>query len=712
MAKKIKATKAVKPLTVSVATIAKDEGKYIGRLIESCQPFAHEIVIGIDDTTTDNTREVCEQWAKKSKCPVIIYDYTWEKNFSKARNQGVDLCTGDWIQCLDAHEYIEKKSAETFLDSVRRLPANIKLVSGMLYNEIDANNIPCTFFFSPKMFRNNLGIYWENRVHNAIKSVDSSEALAVREMTIIHSRDQEDEQKRHVQRKEMNEDGLKTDLAEKGNKDPRSQFYLAQHHYEMKEIDNAVSTYKQYLEVSTFPEERYQACLALSEILINNDKIEEGLLYAKQAEEECIDRIEHLILQADIYMRIFQAGKTPIEKIRALKAAEVKARTACELTVPDLETWNFNVPINPHFMQGQIYSWRPWWILAQIYDINGLKKKALDCVQRVLQWCPNDQNILKIRNDLVKMTGKGKPRVAVFDKTGQFTPAMVGALSSDYEFTTSPIYSVPNADICFLEWADDNAVAASVNPPGCPTVLRIHRYEVFTEYIHKINYHNIHHIIFETEHIKAEFLKRIKLPVRQGPQVHIIPNGVDLKRFKFKERKPGKNVAVVNFLTWKKGVDEMLRIAAAHPSYTFHVAGTWQSEDLKAFCDNFIEQNRIENVKFYGWVNDTNEWLDEVDANYFLNTSLHEGLPYAVLEAMAKGICPVVRNWPGAQTVLPSGCRYADMAMIETGSGFKAYMFPEHFQSKDMRKVLKDRGYTLTAQMNATKKVFQSCLKN
>jgi glycosyltransferase involved in cell wall biosynthesis len=46
-----------------------------------------------------------------------------------------------------------------------------------------------------------------------------------------------------------------------------------------------------------------------------------------------------------------------------------------------------------------------------------------------------------------------------------------------------------------------------------------------------------------------------------------------------------------------------------------------------------------------------NEWWDGMD--YCLSTSLSEGNPNNVIEAMAKGIKPVVHRWPGSEDQFP-----------------------------------------------------------
>ena len=54
-------------------------------------------------------------------------------------------------------------------------------------------------------------------------------------------------------------------------------------------------------------------------------------------------------------------------------------------------------------------------------------------------------------------------------------------------------------------------------------------------------------------------------------------------------------------------------------------------------------------ISFYGHIDrrSLDSWWDE--KNYCLSTSLTEGNPNNVLEAMAKGIKPIVHAWPGAE---------------------------------------------------------------
>jgi hypothetical protein len=82
--------------------------------------------------------------------------------------------------------------------------------------------------------------------------------------------------------------------------------------------------------------------------------------------------------------------------------------------------------------------------------------------------------------------------------------------------------------------------------------------------------------------------------------------------------------------------------------YMLHVAGNFTDLVYEKYIKQSIKNMNLDkNVVFYDWVNDINEWLN--DKNYLLSTSVCEGHPFNIIEAMAKGIKPVVNNFYGAE---------------------------------------------------------------
>jgi glycosyltransferase involved in cell wall biosynthesis len=85
--------------------------------------------------------------------------------------------------------------------------------------------------------------------------------------------------------------------------------------------------------------------------------------------------------------------------------------------------------------------------------------------------------------------------------------------------------------------------------------------------------------------------------------------------------------------------------------YELHIAG--KEDDggtMRAYLETVLWGKR---VKWHGQVKNEvlNTWWDHM--NYCLSTSASEGDPMNVLEAMAKGIKPVIHAWPGAKEMYP-----------------------------------------------------------
>jgi len=90
-------------LTAIICTY--NRAKYIGPLLESIAAndlakSAYEIVL-VDNNCTDNTREVCEAFAKKHKDVNFRYVIEPEQGLSAARNKGIKEAKGDLIVYVD-----------------------------------------------------------------------------------------------------------------------------------------------------------------------------------------------------------------------------------------------------------------------------------------------------------------------------------------------------------------------------------------------------------------------------------------------------------------------------------------------------------------------------------------------------------------------------------------------------------------------------------
>jgi hypothetical protein len=105
-------------------------------------------------------------------------------------------------------------------------------------------------------------------------------------------------------------------------------------------------------------------------------------------------------------------------------------------------------------------------------------------------------------------------------------------------------------------------------------------------------------------------------------------------------------------------------------NHELHIAGKFQDGTTVDYLNNMVTALKLnDRVFFYGPIDDINDWLK--DKNYLLCTAISEGCPNNVLEAMAKGIKPVIHNWPGSKSLF-NGFTFntvqeaADMMTVES----------------------------------------------
>ena len=83
--------------TLSLAMIVKNEQYNLYTCLKQIEELVDEIII-VDTGSTDKTVELAEQFKTS------VYHYTWDDDFSSARNFSLEKCNCDWILVLDADE--------------------------------------------------------------------------------------------------------------------------------------------------------------------------------------------------------------------------------------------------------------------------------------------------------------------------------------------------------------------------------------------------------------------------------------------------------------------------------------------------------------------------------------------------------------------------------------------------------------------------------
>jgi len=216
----------------------------------------------------------------------------------------------------------------------------------------------------------------------------------------------------------------------------------------------------------------------------------------------------------------------------------------------------------------------------------------------------------------------------------------LGRIFADVSFKP---HLAEDAKVVWCEWANQKAIPVSHAKIKGKKILRVHAFEVFTDYASEINWQGFDVVIFIDEYIK-DYAER---QFGKIPNAVVIPNGVDLERFKLKPKVKNNKIAFAGYLTRKKGIGELLLLAKSLPEYEFHLAGKYQENDIA----DWINYKKPDNVFISPWQYDEAMPKFYEDKTYILNTSLRESQAMTVMEGMACGLKPLVADWIGAKEI-------------------------------------------------------------
>jgi len=223
--------------------------------------------------------------------------------------------------------------------------------------------------------------------------------------------------------------------------------------------------------------------------------------------------------------------------------------------------------------------------------------------------------------------------------------------------TLNPSMLVQDAKTIWFEWADDNAIRRTNEYADYlrnkNVIVRLHAFEAYSGYHHKINWSVVNHLIVVSEHIK----QKVSSAIPNNVHIHVIPNGIDISRWDFRERGAGPNIAVVGHFQFGKGSIFLPHIAALLPNHVLHVVGENRvnpNERDGEYFYHMLRVNKLEDrVKFHPQQLNLNQWYEDNGINYILTPSLAESFHVSTGEAMAKGIKPIIGNFMGAEGLWP-----------------------------------------------------------
>ena len=107
-------------MKVSVIIPAYNAEEFIKDSLNSVihQVYKNLEIIVVDDHSTDNTKKIISEYAKKDNRIIPFYQTT-NKGVSAARNVGLSAATGDYILFLDSDDYLTKDAIRRMVDAAQ-----------------------------------------------------------------------------------------------------------------------------------------------------------------------------------------------------------------------------------------------------------------------------------------------------------------------------------------------------------------------------------------------------------------------------------------------------------------------------------------------------------------------------------------------------------------------------------------------------------------
>lgn len=639
--------------TISACLILKNEGSTIYKCLDSIKDFVDEYIIGIDDKTDDNTSEEIERFCVDNKLAenfidsrdnarvtkygkkINKYYFKWKNNFSKARNEGMEKATGDYILIMDGHEFFPDSwfnITEQKMIPIKKLLSKVKeRISKedieeayfQLYQQPFLGMTPNNFFLQPRIYKNDPKIRFNRPAHNTITSTNPEKVIHFVDIILIHDAPQENRSTRKKQRVSMNVDKILASI-KKNPKDTRSYFYLGNTYIEKKDFKKAVASYKNYIKYSrNETHEKYQVYIHMATSYRNLKEYTKArdCLYLAKAIDPM--RRDAYALLGELFFELKKYENCIFELSNMLKLKTRASRM---------------------FQNGGVQTWDPHQKLAMAYAFLGNMPNAIAHLEHAYRILPNEKWL-----ETLQKWKSNKRNILIIDGLQSFTKDFIEYLKKNkgYNVVFSPSYDLRLAkwaDNIWCEWADENAILCSKNFPD-KTVVRLHGYESYLlqGYWDKINWGELKKIVFVADHIKQRMIEKAKLPEEKCIVIH---NGVNVDKFYIKNKKRNvKNVGYAGFINSKKNPYLLLQIIKNNPKINFHLRVDFQDEFWRATYD--YELKDCKNVVYHGRYNNLRDFWNKM--NGVLCTSIIESFSYNIAEAMACGCVPFVYNFNGAE---------------------------------------------------------------
>lgn len=282
--------------TISLCMIVKNEEEVLSRCLESIKDVVDEMII-IDTGSQDATIEIAKTYSDK------VFSYTWNDNFSDARNYSFTFAKMDYVMWLDADDVILPEDKDALMLLKEELSDDVDMVMLKYNTAFDKDGNPTFSYYRERLMKRLSKFYWEGYIHEVITPRGNIE---YKEIAITHKKMKVSDSDRNLRIFEKQ--------IQAGNVlSPREQFYYARELYYHKRFEDAILQFSLFIQSHRgWIENIIDACKLRSYCYYEIGKAEEAVIsllesfvYDIPRAETCCDIGKHFMDRGSYVLAIY-----------------------------------------------------------------------------------------------------------------------------------------------------------------------------------------------------------------------------------------------------------------------------------------------------------------------------------------------------------------------------------------------------------------------
>ena len=270
---------------ISVAIIAKNEERVIGRLLSCVKKFADEIIV-VDTGSHDKTVQIALEYTNK------VYYFSWVSDFSAARNYAFSCATKEYIMWLDSDDFITSENIE----KINKLKSGDKADTYMLKYDIafDALGNSIFSYYRERIMKNCELAKWVGAVHEVIPPFGM---VTYTDISISHKKIGENEKGRNLK--------IYRKLIRSGYiLNEREEYYYARELYYNGYNNAAERVLKKSIKRLSYKPDKREAYIMLADLLLKRKKYNLALKYLFEGLKSFLATSEYMCKIAEVLLYV------------------------------------------------------------------------------------------------------------------------------------------------------------------------------------------------------------------------------------------------------------------------------------------------------------------------------------------------------------------------------------------------------------------------